>query len=300
MYRIPVTGQRGFVLPMALIVLTLLTLLALTLYFSGRSGIQTSATAQRSTQAFYFAEAGINYMTWALNNDADFDSFNAGGAYAFSASEPTFPANAAQVGDYTELLAYLWYPGPAIISDTQAAGKSGQMLYFDNTPMGSRYICAENAANFPNCIDFSLPASQRVSPVMANISTHLPRYIKLEMTADGTISPSIPKLPHRTPPVVGEDVPKNGAIVWLTAGTASKDIELFPLDPSDLYGGTNPALCLGGLLPSCPCNRADAAYTTAQACDANTGNWLASYGLVAYAIGYVDGRPTAIVRAVVM
>jgi len=300
MHRTSVAGQRGFVLPMALIVLTLLTLLALALYFVSRSGIQTSGTAQRSTQAFYFAEAGINYITWALNNDADFDSFNAGGTYEFSALEPTFPANAAQVGDYSELLAYLWYPGPAVVSDTQAAGKSGQMLYFDNTPMASRYICAENAAKFPNCIDFSLPASQRVSPVMERISTHLPRYIKLEMTADGKILPSIPALPHRSPPVTGEDVPNNGAIVWLTAGTASKDIELFPLDPSDLYGGTKPALCLGGSLPSCPCNKADAAYATAQACDANARTWLTSYGLVAYAVGYVDGKPTVLVRAVVM
>jgi len=284
---------------MALIILTLLTLLGLGLYYVNRAGVQTSAAAQRSTQGFYFAEAGIHYLAWALNHDAELDSYDAGGTYQTFFAEPAFPANASSVGDYTELFAYPWYPGPTTIGDS-GAGMQGQLMYFDNTPMQDRAICVESAASFSNCIDFSLPADQRVMPLMEDISTRLPRYIKLEMSDTGAITPSIPSLPHRSPPVVGQDVPNNGAIVWLTAGTASRDIEIFALDPSSLYGGTAPSACTGGSLPSCPCNAADAAFAQAQACDAHTGQWLSSFGLVAYAIGYVDGHPVAILRAVIM
>ncbi|RMH61864.1 MAG: hypothetical protein D6678_02180 [Zetaproteobacteria bacterium] len=291
--------EAGFVLPMSLIVLTLLTLLGLGLYFVSRAGVQTSAAAQRATQGFYFAEAGIHYLAWALNHDAELDSYSPGGTYQTSFGEPPFPSNAGSVGDYSELFAYPWYPGPTTIASS-GAGKKGQLMYFDNTPMQDRAVCVESSASFSNCIDFSLPPDQRVMPLMDGISARLPRYIKLEMNSSGVISASIPRLPHRSPPVVGEDVPNNGAVVWLTAGTASRDIEIFALDPSSLYGGTQPTACAGGSLPSCPCNAADAAFVQAQACDAHTGQWLNSYGLVAYAIGYVDGHPVSILRAVIM
>ncbi len=296
-----VARQRGFVLPMALVVLSLLTLLATAMYFVSRTSIETSHAAVRSTQAYYFAEAGLNYLAWALNNDADFDSYASAQPHSFSASEPAVPPQAGDVGDYSEWLAYPWYPGPTLVSDQDPLGKSGQILYLDNRPLGQRYLCAESAVRFPNCIDFSLPASQRFRPEMQDISSRLPRYIRLDMKSDGSIVPSIPRLPHRKPAVVGEDVPYNGAIVWLTAGDANRDIEIFPLDPHkpSLYGGLPPESCTGNSLPACPCDKNAPGFATAQACDANTGQWLREYGLVAYAIGYVRGEPAAILRSVI-
>ena len=296
-------SQAGFILPMALVVLAMLSLGAVAMYWTGRAGDAASRADSRSVQGYYYAEAAVHYMTWALAADAELDS-PASAAGGFSAAEPKFPTNAAQVGDYREWMAYRWYPGPTVISDTNPLGKAGQIMYFDNTPMAQRAICMEQASKFPNCIDPTLPPDKQVRPRMEGISARLPRYIKLEIAADGTVAPSIPRLPHAKPPVIGQDVPRNGAIVWLTAGTAQRDIEIYPLDPynppgpaTSLYGGRPPSACAGGALPSCPCNSRDPAFATAQACDANSGKWLATYGLVVYAIGYVQGHPAALVRA---
>ena len=186
-------------------------------------------------------------------------------------------------------------------------GVVGQVMYFDNSPMGSRELCLEDATVFPNCIDVNLSPSDRVEPVMYHISTRLPRYIKLDIASDGTITPSIPPLPHQNPPVVGQDIPQNGAIVWLTAAEADpnkpdRDIEIYPLDP---LGSPKPTSCVGGSLPNCPCDSAAASFATAQACDANydpatnPGGWLRSYGIAAYAIGYVNGKPRHLLRSVI-
>ena len=60
-----------------------------------------------------------------------------------------------------------------------------------------------------------------------------------------------------------------------------------------------PESCTGNSLPACPCDKNAPGFATAQACDANTGQWLREYGLVAYAIGYVRGEPAAILRSVI-
>ncbi len=301
--------QRGFILVTALIMLSLLTLLSLGMYMSSRSATQTSASAQKNTEAYYYAETAINYISWALNNDAELDDFTYSGTYqAAPFGEPNAPSNAAAVGDLTELKSYLWYPGPTGQAGTNAvdtnstAYTSGQLMYFDNSPMGQRYVCMQNASNFPDCIDVTVKPANRAAPVMENISTKLPRYIKLEIASTGVVTPSIPSLPHHNTPVVGEDIPLNGAVVWLTAVGADpdKDIEIFPLDPHSIYGGVQPSACSGGTLPNCPCNSADTSFATAQACDANTRVWLSDYGLAAYAIGYVNGKPSKLLRAVIM
>ena len=182
---------------------------------------------------------------------------------------------------------------------------TGQVMYFDNSPMANRFVCLQDDATFTNCIDIDEAPSDRVEPVMYQISANLPRYIKLEISSTGVITPSIPALPHPSTPVVGTDIPTNGAVVWLTAGDindANKDIEIFPLDPLDA-GGIEPKDCGPGNSNTCPCDEhnddADDDYDTAQACDANTGKWVSGYSIVAYAIGYADGKPMHMIRSVI-
>jgi len=350
-------NEMGFVLPTALLLLTLLTMLATTMFYVSRSSMVTSSAANSSTVATYYAETAIHYMSWALANDAEFDSATYTGSYVrAAATEPIIPTNALQVGDNLELMNYLWDPGPtgvagASASDSVTAYNTGQVLYFDNSPMGTRHLCLESAVSFPNCIDVTLKKKKRVEPTMYQISTKLPRYIKLDIAAgDSSVTPSIPpsitasipSLPHRNPPQVENkqlangtydhngDVPENGAVVWITAAdpnTNNPDIELFALDPRAAYGGVDARRCNvvlndGGAALACPCtapvelaggNRdplgpayqpdpADPQYISfmaAQACDANTGQWLPSYNIVAYAIGYVNGKPSHMLRAII-
>jgi len=259
--------QKGFILVTALIMLSLLTLLSIGMYMSSRSAIQTSASAQRTTESYYYAETAINYMAWALRNDAALDSFDFSGAPVNdpNAVDPTiFPPNSG--GDWSELMANLTNPGPTTISDTTTSGISGQVMYFDNTPISQRAISWPNSATNP--------------PVLNNISTKLARYIRLDINAAGVVTPSIPALPHATKPVIGNDIPNNGAIVWLTAGNSAKDFQVFP--------------CTG------------AAPSGVSACDKNNKQLWATpppnkirYGIVVYAIGYVNGRPSHLLRAVI-
>jgi len=333
----PMRTERGFVLVTALIMLSLLTLMSLAMFYANRSATQTSATGQSTTEAYYYAETAVHYIAWALANDAELDNFTYSGTYqAAPFGEPNVPTTAPAVGDFTELRTYLWDPGPigqagsSAVDTNPSDWTSGQLMYFDNSPLRTdasnyRPICfyaqpdpgTGVALTYPNCIDVLLDAddSRRIAaqPSMGNISTTLPRYIKLKIASTGVVTPSIPSLPHQNPPVVGEDIPLNGAIVWLTAVDATdpdKDIEIFPLDPSGLNGGFSPAACDGGLVTTCPCpapvllpdgspDPTDP-YLTAQACDANTGQWLSNYGVAAYAIGYVNGKASKILRAVIM
>lgn len=253
--------QQGFVLIAALIMMALLTLLSLGLYSQGQVDQQASTAVRTSTQGYYYAETAINYLAWSFRNDAEFDSA--------TFSEPSTPSNAANVGDKTELFADLWNPGPTAYADDTpgSASTSGQVMYFDNSPLASRYIVWPGA-----------------NPVMYHISSHLPRYIMLSIASDGTITASIPSLPHPSTPVIGTDVPQNGAVVWLTAGDKSEDIELDPTQSA--CSGTAPS---------------DAIACMSSGASGTSASWLSSaYGVVAYAIGYVDGRPTQMIRAVIM
>ncbi|MDQ6974980.1 MAG: PilX N-terminal domain-containing pilus assembly protein [Mariprofundaceae bacterium] len=230
-------AQAGFVLPTSLVLLALLTMLALSVYFGSLSTEKMSAAAQRTTQAYYYAETAANYMQWVLAEDAEMDSYanysggttgsylrNGAGVAPFAEPSGNFPAvygNFSNVGDSTELSAYLFNPGPVVISDTAPNGVFGQVKYFDNSPLLGRAI--------------KWPYAKTHLPVFEDIYTILPRYIVIEIDGYGNISPSIPKLPHGGgSPVVGNDIPKNGAIVWLTAGVnnggVERDIQIIPLD----------------------------------------------------------------------
>ncbi len=286
MYGNTYESERGFVLSTVLILLSLLTLMAAAMLLTARSSLQVSSTAQSSTQGHYFAETAVNYMIWAMRNDAEFDAFDFRGSPVndTNAVDPsifsslTTPSNSANVGDWSELTANFTDPGPTIISDTVNAGVSGQVMYFDNTPIAG----AGRALAWPQ--------AGTTPPTLYHISTRLPRYIRLDIDSSGVVIPSIPVLPHAVVPVVGDDIPDNGAIVWLTTGNSKMDFEV----------DSTLATCSGSPPPD------------ALACDknppaANPTGWLRStgvlaggedqYGVVVYAIGYVSGRPSSIIRA---
>jgi type II secretory pathway pseudopilin PulG len=66
--------ERGFVLVTSLVILMILTIMLVGLYLRGKVNQDTSISERDSTQAFYLAEAGLNYLTWALYTDPDFPS----------------------------------------------------------------------------------------------------------------------------------------------------------------------------------------------------------------------------------
>jgi len=336
---LPSHKETGFVLPTALILLALLTMLALTVYFGSLSSQKMSAAAQKTTQGYYYAETAANYMQWILKSDAEMDSYanfpggvsgnylrNGAGNAPFGEPIPlirgTFDASVR--GDFGELMSRLADPGPVGIGDTATiAGNfneiSGAVMYFDNTPLAAREIIWPDAETTP--------------PSFENISTKLPRYIKIDIDVYGNIAPTIPKLPHANPPVVGDDIPQNGAIAWLTAGVADvygeRDIQLIPLDPY-IYDPYNLALTPtpipsaapypAGAVTSYPNGANVAAYPStspncaltapltaaammAVACDSYTalpanGGWIgpSRYRIVIYALGYVNGKPVRLVR----
>jgi len=61
--------ERGFVLVTSLVILMILTVMLIGLYYRGKVNQDTGLAEGRATQAFYLAEAGLNYVTWALYMD---------------------------------------------------------------------------------------------------------------------------------------------------------------------------------------------------------------------------------------
>jgi len=306
---LPSHKETGFVLPTSLILLALLTMLALTVYFGSLSSQKMSAAAQKTTQGYYYAETAANYMQWVLNSDAEMDSYanypgGVSGNYLKIAAgnalfiEPCDKGSAQMLykGDFSELMVNLSNPGPVAISDTAVNGTTGAVMYFDNTPFAGRAIRWPDAKTNP--------------PIFENISVNLPRYIKIDIDAYGNITPTIPKLPHANPPVVGDDIPKNGAIAWLTAGVADAtgefDVEIVPMD-AYTYAPTCPAKPTPNPMTAAAdlyCNLAPPT-ATALACDTYTNaagtdvyGWVgpARYRIVIYALGYVNGKPVRLVR----
>jgi len=268
-------SEQGFVLPTAIITLSLMALMSVGMYISGRTAIQVGNSAQQSTEGHYFAETAVNYMVWALRNDAEFDSYKYDGTNKLF-GEPLSPTNAASIGDWYELMDNLSNPGPtAANSDSSGGGIVGQLMYFDNRPLADRSLV------------WPLPVigGSIQYPTLYHISTTLSRYIRLDIDSTGSVTPVIPTLPHPATPVVGTDIPDNGAVVWMTTGNVAMDFEV----------DSGLTACSGTSAPA-----------GAVACDADTGNWLTPtgttaagdlHGVVVYAIGYVGGRPSSIIRA---
>lgn len=61
--------EHGFVLVTTLAILVVLTLMLTGLFYRARANQQTSTSDRDFTQGFYLAEAGLNYITWALYSD---------------------------------------------------------------------------------------------------------------------------------------------------------------------------------------------------------------------------------------
>jgi len=236
--------QRGFVLVTVLVLLSLLTILSVSLYLISMSTQQDSAVAVKSARGAYYAETAISYMQWSWANDADFDSAIA-------------PNDQLRLGDREEWLAASINPG-----STTKTGTNGAVMYFDNTLLASRAIQGPTA-----------------NPLMFHISAKLPRYIRIDIDPNGNIAWAIPPMPHPAVPVPGVDIPKNGAIVWLTAGSF----------PSAVVLDQDYALTTSCAAPIVPPN---------NGCVASTGLPV-QYRIIGYAIGYVDGAPKTLIRSAI-
>jgi len=240
--------QKGFVLITIIMLLALLTMLSVGQVYRAITNQQESGTSVMNIQATYNAETALSYIQWTWASDADFDAY---------ANVTSMPSDDQSIGDREEWLAATTTPGPTTIG-----GVDGKVMYWDNSPMADRTVCwPTSQCNGGN------------KPTMYHISASLPRYIKLNINqTTGAIAPSIPAMGHPNPPVVGTDVPSNGAIVWLTAGNETIDYKV--------------------------ANTACANSTPNQGCY-NNGTKDVPYHVVAYAIGYVNGRPLHLLRAVI-
>jgi len=285
------TAEQGFILATSLVMLVLLTMLSIATYYGTIISQQTSASAQESTQAFYYAETGLNYVAWALKNDAEFDG------YSYVAASPIYEPysrqdrygnvtlNAFVVGDRREWEANKGNPSnqQAIEAVFQGLGApydryTGQLGYFDNRDLYSRPVGLIGAAGAGSQV---VSFGQVRSPIFNDIYTQLSGYIRLEIALDGSITPFFSAYnPGLAVQHVG-DVPTNGAIVWLTAGDPYTDRMLYPIDPyvaaplTDVYDAVlplnvaqpNPIISNACMVNIQACNAANP-FPVAQACQA--------------------------------
>ena len=232
-------SERGFVLATSLVMLLLLTTLSIATYYGTVVSQQTSATAARSTQAYYYAETGLNYVAWAIQNDAELDAYD-----PVNRSDPygVVTLNAARVGDLREWEANQGNPSQldavsTNLTDIYSIGLPplnlyGQLRYFDNRDLYSRPVGLRGGQT----LAFNVVAS----PVFNDIYTQLSGYIRLDIDVYGNVVSSLSPYAngasnHALPTHVCNgrtvgDVPCNGAIVWLTAGDPYSDFQLSPVD----------------------------------------------------------------------
>lgn len=62
-------AERGFILVTSLLILAILTVMLTGLYYRNQINVKTSLSDRDATKAYYMAEAGLNYITWALYSD---------------------------------------------------------------------------------------------------------------------------------------------------------------------------------------------------------------------------------------
>ncbi|MDQ6952501.1 MAG: pilus assembly PilX N-terminal domain-containing protein [Mariprofundaceae bacterium] len=232
-------SEKGFVLATSLVMLLLLTTLSIATYYGTVVSQQTSATAARSTQAYYYAETGLNYMAWAIQNDAELDAYD-----PMNRSDPygVVTLNAASAGDRREWAANKGNPSQLDAVSTNLTdiygialpplNLNGQLKYFDNRDLYSRPVGLSGGQT----LAFNVVAS----PVFNDIYTRLSGYIRLDIDVYGNVVSSLSPYAngannHALPTHVCNgrtvgDVPCNGAIVWLTAGDPYSDFKLSPVD----------------------------------------------------------------------
>ncbi|MDQ6995255.1 MAG: PilX N-terminal domain-containing pilus assembly protein, partial [Mariprofundaceae bacterium] len=249
--RVLHTSEQGFILATSLVMLVLLTMLSIATYYGTVISQQTSETAQSATQAYYYAETGLNYVAWALKNDAELDAYDPS---ARNNRDGTVALNAFAVGDRRE-----WEANKGNPSNQQKIQQVfkgdvapfvdvyGQLGYFDNRSFDKRPVAFQAiSAVSSDTYTFGTVGS----PVFHDIYTQLSGYIRLDIDAYGQITPSFSPYDQHgnnahlcNGQTVG-DIPCNGAIVWLTAGDPYTDRVLYPIDPyvaaplSDIYGNS--------------------------------------------------------------
>jgi len=233
----PILSHRrssGFVMLTVMILLALLSLLSVSQLYRAITNQQESGASVMSMRATYYAETAISYIEWSWANDADFDaSLNAG-------EDQT-------IGDREEWLTQVTSPG--------------NIKYWDNSILNStRAVC------WPTSLCGG-------SPDMYRISANLPRYIILDIDQNsGAITPSISSAVHSIVPVIGTDIPNNGAVVWLTAGDEDND-----------YPKITAANCTLPTAQDAGCLVDPYSY----------------YHVVAYAVSYVNGQALHLLRAII-
>jgi len=245
--------ERGFILPTSLVMLVLLTMLSIATYYGTIISQQTSATAQDSTQAFYYAETGLNYVAWAMKNDAEFDGYS-----YVSGIPPVYEPmqrkdiygavvlNPYAAGDRREWDAARGHPSSLqviqpVFNSGQKPDVKGQLAYFDNRDLYSRPVALEGDAVAGSDI---YTFGKKGDPTFRDLYTYLGGYIRLDIDSYGTIIPSFsPYVDGATVQhgnnahtcVGGQavgDVPCDGAIVWVTGGDPYTDKVLYPIDPT--------------------------------------------------------------------
>lgn len=111
------TNERGGVLLLSIVVLTVLLLLGVSLIERAQLGVQRAAAANRSAQSFHLAEAGVHKAVWGLNEPNGWLTYEgetriqlAGG---FADVTVTPPASSRGVfTDYVTVVATGYIPGP--------------------------------------------------------------------------------------------------------------------------------------------------------------------------------------------
>ncbi len=214
--------EHGFVLITSLITLGLMLVLSIGLWYRSAMNQQISSHGQQSAQALYYAESAINYLAWALANDAELD-----GEDTKNGGTDLIPGttNANTVGDWSEFVADTFRPGP-----TSTGGSDGQLAYFDNRPIADRNGLAFDSAN-PSAL------SPDLSALISN--NQMPAHLVLNISTSGHITLASPSYSTTA-------TPTNGAVVWLTAADASgSDVQLDP-SPASCTAVTNPVACING------------------------------------------------------
>ncbi len=310
--------EQGFVLATSLVMLMLMTMLITVIYMSIDSSRKSTAAAETSTEAFYYAETAVNYMSWSLYNNVEFDSFvypnpvrtDLAGIANNSFAEPADRAAVSRsnyitdhkvTGDWKEWMESRGNPSGDDTFIENGVGHPGQLMYYDNSPSANRVLFLRGSKMFS-------PGNNNIAnrdklPDMFEIRKKLPRYIMLSIDNNGNVTPSMPPyqaaLPHHGD-VMGVDYPQNGAVVWLTGGNRTDDHVIDPIDHyyADIFN--SPAVYAGLNCTTGALGTPGAPTTNDIACNAETGAWMTGtqYGLVIYAIGYANGRASKIIRLV--
>ena len=261
--------EQGFVLITSLIIMGLMLVLSIGLWYRSAINQQVSASGQKSTQAFYYAESAINYVAWALaaGNDAELDGLdvNDGGDLLPGV------VDADTVGDWTELVGDTFRPGPSTLG-----GPDGQLAYFDNRTTANRNGFVFDASD-PAALN---PDLSEMIDLVTPANSQMPMHLVLNIDTSGNIT--LPSPAYST-----SAVPTNGAVAWLTAVASDSAILESAIIGDDVQLDTDAGTCTS------------TTYPVACIEDSVGRKQVENYDIAVYAVAYVDGIPLRFLRAVI-